>query len=118
MYEAQLSSDWTYILNDSRSCAVFCATRPIYNRLLKEVLPATPSVHAVLCLDATKDEPDALATAISAVGEGDTTGRLIMPPVPEDLADLIYTSGTTGKPKGMFHCLQTMSMIACIPYLD
>ncbi len=100
MYEAQLSSDWAYILNDSRSCAVMCATQAIYDRLHKQVLSSTPSVHAVLCLDAAKGEPHAFSTAMAAVGEGDLEGKLIMPPTPEDLADLIYTSGTTGRPKG------------------
>jgi len=101
MYEAQLSSDWAYILNDSRSCAVVCASQNIFDRLQKEVLPSTPSVHAVLCLDAPKGKPYAFSTAMSAVGDGDLAEKLIRAPTPEDLADLIYTSGTTGKPKGV-----------------
>lgn len=100
MYEAQLATDWTYILNDSRSCAVICATQDIFDRVQREVLPSTPSVHAALCLDAPEGESHAFATAMSAVGDGDQAGRLITPPTPEDLADLIYTSGTTGMPKG------------------
>jgi long-chain acyl-CoA synthetase len=100
MYEAQLPKDWTYILNDSGSCALFCATQDIYDRVQREVLPSTPAVHAILCLDAAEGEPHAFATAMSAVGEGDQERMLIRPPTPEDLADLIYTSGTTGQPKG------------------
>lgn len=100
MYEAQLANDWKYILNDSQSSVLFCATQDIYNRVHQEVLPSTPSVQAVLCLDAEEGEPHAFATAMSNT-MGDTEGRLILPPTQEDLANLIYTSGTTGKPKGV-----------------
>jgi long-chain acyl-CoA synthetase len=100
MYEAQLPSDWTYILNDSGSVAVFAATQDIYDKLQKEVLPSTPLVKASLCLDAPLGEPHAFQTAMAAV-ETDTVGSLIVAPDAEDLANLIYTSGTTGKPKGV-----------------
>ena len=110
MYEAQLPTDWTYILNDSGCCALFCATQDIYNRVQTEVLPSTPAVHAILCLDAAHGEPHAFATAMSMVGDGDQEGTLITPPTPEDLADLIYTSGTTGQPKGdSENCGHTMN---------
>eukprot|EP00934_Nitzschia_sp_Nitz4_P008121 Nitzschia sp. Nitz4//scaffold22_size323478//278027//280476//NITZ4_000581-RA/size323478-augustus-gene-0.211-mRNA-1//1//CDS//3329543159//8111//frame0 len=100
MYEAQLPGDWTYILNDSGSCAVFCANQTIYETLQKEVIPSTPGVQSVLCLDAAEGEPHAFATAMASV-KPDTEGSLILRPTPEDLANLIYTSGTTGKPKGV-----------------
>jgi len=100
MYEAQLASDWTYILNDSGSSVVFCATQDIYDRVQKEVLPLTPSVKAALCLDAPEGEPHAFATAMSA-SDADEDGKLVLPPTRDDLANLIYTSGTTGKPKGV-----------------
>ena len=107
MYEAQLPADWTYILNDSRSCAVVCASQQIYERLHREVLPSTPAVHAVLCLDAAPGEPHAFSTAMTTAGDGDFEGKLIMPPSPLDLADLIYTSGTTGRPKGKYFLLNS-----------
>ena len=66
MYEAQLPKDWAYILNDSESCTVFCATQDIYDRAQQEVLPSTPSVKAMLCLDAAEGEPHAFATAMAA----------------------------------------------------
>lgn len=102
MYEAQLASDWTYILNDSGSCAVFCATQEIYDRVQREVLPSTPFVQAALCIDAAEGEPHSFKTAMRAVGDGDQRGKLVTPPTAEDLADLIYTSGTTGMPKGRY----------------
>jgi long-chain acyl-CoA synthetase len=100
MYEAQLPSDWTYILNDSGSSVVFCATQDIFDKVQKEVLPMTPSVKASLCLDAPVGEPHAFATAMAA-NEIDDAGKLIVAPAQYDLANLIYTSGTTGKPKGV-----------------
>ncbi len=100
MYEAQLPSDWTYILNDSGAHTVFCATQEIYDKVKNEVLPSTPTVKASLCLDAPFDEPHSFERALSAC-EMDDNGSLISAPTPEDLAGLIYTSGTTGKPKGV-----------------
>jgi len=100
MYEAQLPSDWKYILNDSGSCALFCATQKIFDQVRTEVLPSTPTVQASLCLDAPLGDPHAFQTALS-LSEIDDSGSLIVRPVPDDLAGLIYTSGTTGRPKGV-----------------
>mmetsp|Transcript_6941 Transcript_6941/g.14275 ORF Transcript_6941/g.14275 Transcript_6941/m.14275 type:complete len:696 (+) Transcript_6941:104-2191(+) len=100
MYEAQLPSDWTYILNDSGADAVFCATQEIYDKVQNEVLPSTPTVKSSLCLDAPIEEPHSFEGALSSC-EMDYNGSLISAPTPEDLAGLIYTSGTTGKPKGV-----------------
>jgi long-chain acyl-CoA synthetase len=96
MYEAQLPSDWTYILNDSGSNAVFCATQEIFDKVQKEVLPSTPIVQSSFCLDAPLGDPHAFQTVLSNSGIDDN-GSLIVASVPEDLAGLIYTSGTTGR---------------------
>ncbi|KAL3922082.1 MAG: hypothetical protein SGILL_002396 [Bacillariaceae sp.] len=100
MYEAQLPSDWTYILNDSGSSVVFCATQEIFDKVQSEVLPQTPTVKTSLCLDAPIGEPHAFQTVLAA-SESDQDGKMIVTPTSEDLANLIYTSGTTGKPKGV-----------------
>lgn len=100
MYEAQLPSDWTYILNDSGADVVFCATQEIYDKVRNEVLPSTPTVKSSFCLDAPLDKPYSFEGALFA-SELDSNGSLISAPTPEDLAGLIYTSGTTGKPKGV-----------------
>lgn len=100
MYEAQLPSDWTYILNDSGAQVVFCATEEIFDKVQREVLPSTPSVTSSLCLNAPLGEPHSFQTALS-MSDMDSEGSLIIPPTPDDLAGLIYTSGTTGKPKGV-----------------
>ena len=91
MYEAQLPSDWTYILNDSGSCAVFCATQDIFDQVQQQVLPSTPTVKASLCLDAPLGEAHSFQTAMAA-SSGDAEGSMIRKPTKEDLANLIYTS--------------------------
>lgn len=100
MYEAQLPTDWTYILNDSGAKTVFCATPDIYHRVHTQVMPNTPHVQSCFCLDAPLGESHAFATAMDRV-EPDTEGKYIEAPTPDDMAGLIYTSGTTGKPKGV-----------------
>jgi long-chain acyl-CoA synthetase len=100
MYEAQLPKDWTYIVNDSESSVVFCATQDIYDRFMAEVLPQTTSVKAVLCLDGEVGEQHVFATQMEAATKNVDESSIIKPSE-DDLANLIYTSGTTGKPKGV-----------------
>ena len=100
MYEAQLPSDWSYIVQDAEPKVLFCATQEIYDRVQKDVKPNAPSsLQSILCLDAASGEPHAFSTLMDAVTTKDASN--IIPPTPEDLASLIYTSGTTGKPKGV-----------------
>lgn len=94
MYEAQLAADWTYILNDSGCTALFCATQEIFDQVHAQVLPSTPMVKSVLCLDAPEGEAHAFATQMAKAPAD--SASLIVEPTQEDLADLIYTSGTTG----------------------
>ena len=73
---------------------------------MKEVIPKTPSVKSVLCLDAEEGEEHAFSTHMNISmqlikqGKQDHLSSIIAPQ-PDDLANLIYTSGTTGKPKGV-----------------
>lgn len=98
MYEAQLSSDWRYIINDSGANVLFCSTQDIFDRVNKEVLPMTSHVHATLCLDAVDGEVYGYKTVAEDKG---TSLAAPIAPSEEDLANLIYTSGTTGNPKGV-----------------
>jgi long-chain acyl-CoA synthetase len=88
MYEAQLPSDWVYIVNDSSASVLFCATQDIYDRVQKEVLPSTPHIQASFCLDAPLGEAHAFTTALAA-SDLDITGSLIVKPSADDLANLI-----------------------------
>jgi long-chain acyl-CoA synthetase len=97
MYEAQMSSDWRYIITDSIATVVFCSTKNIFDRVNKEVLPMTPHVHAALCLDALDGETygyQTIAKDIRLLSKNDFSSVVKTPPTPEDLANLIYTSGT------------------------
>jgi len=103
MYEAQMPSDWSYILNDAEPKALVCASQAIYDSIQVAVATKPKSLQAILCLDAALGEPHAFATLMEDVGTTDTTttNTNIVPPTVDDLASLIYTSGTTGKPKGV-----------------
>lgn len=98
MYESQLPKDWTHILNDSESMTLICATEDIYLKVMKEVMPNTPLLKEVLCLDAATHEPNSFRGAMSRMEGIDVS---TIEPSPDDLANLIYTSGTTGLPKGV-----------------
>lgn len=103
MYEAQLPSDWIYILNDCSAKTVFCANKQIWSEVQQHVKPNTPSLQNSVVLSTPADEPDApyaLENMMKRI-ESDSQGLLINKPLPHDLANLIYTSGTTGKPKGV-----------------
>jgi long-chain acyl-CoA synthetase len=103
MYEAQLPSDWTYILNDCGAKTVFCANEEIWQTVQEKVKPDAPLLQNNIVLTTPLGEPDAPYAFENLMqwAEADTLGSLIEAPSPDDLANLIYTSGTTGKPKGV-----------------
>ena len=99
---AQLPKDWTHIINDSQCQTLFASTEEIYHTIKKEVLPSTPLLNEVICLDIPKEEPNSFEGLMDISRENCS----VVEPTEDDLANLIYTSGTTGKPKvgdGM-HC--------------
>lgn len=63
----------------------------------KEVLPSTPLLNEVICLDGPKAEPN----SFEGLMERNREECSVVTPTEDDLANLIYTSGTTGKPKGV-----------------
>ena len=99
LYEAQRSSDWQYIINDSQATVVFCSTKDVFNRFCKDVLPSTPLVYSRLCFDAVDGEEYGYQTVLERIQSSASLDHtsILTPPNEEDLANLIYTSGTTGK---------------------
>mmetsp|Transcript_3418 Transcript_3418/g.5059 ORF Transcript_3418/g.5059 Transcript_3418/m.5059 type:complete len:738 (+) Transcript_3418:49-2262(+) len=106
MYEAQLPSDWKYILNDAGCDALFCASEKIFEVANKEVVPDVETLKGNMCFDSKAGVPYGFQTALAEAKKRmqNTPGGFNMginEPSIDDLADLIYTSGTTGKPKGV-----------------
>lgn len=90
MYEAQLPSDWTYILNDSGCSAVVVASQEIFDRVQRDVVPNVGSLQSVLCFDAAAGEEHAFATQMArvesgAISRGDRHGAA---PLAHDLSSL------------------------------
>jgi long-chain acyl-CoA synthetase len=96
IYPTSSEEQVEWILSDSGSVAIFCASNPHVEKVdaVKGALPDLANVWSFdggaieTLIDAGKDLPD------SAVEERVATLH------PDSLATLIYTSGTTGRPKG------------------
>ncbi|HZU83938.1 MAG TPA: long-chain fatty acid--CoA ligase [Polyangiaceae bacterium] len=97
MYEAQLGSEWEYILADCRAAVVFAATDAIAVRL-RSARADLPALRHVVAFDAGPDDPASFAALLE---RGRATPVSPLMPVGDLEANLIYTSGTTGKPKGV-----------------
>jgi long-chain acyl-CoA synthetase len=97
MYEAQQAKEWEYILNDSGSKVVFCATDAIA-RTVSSMRASLPKVEHVIRFTGTESDADSIQGLLK---RGAETPSPMFTPKPTDMASLIYTSGTTGNPKGV-----------------
>jgi long-chain acyl-CoA synthetase len=97
MAEAQLESEWRYILADSGARVCFAASAAVANRVstLREDLL---DLQYIVSLDAAEHDPSSYARLLQLGVEREIKPRA---PNPSDVAALIYTSGTTGEPKGV-----------------
>jgi long-chain acyl-CoA synthetase len=96
MYEAQLPSEWEFILADCGAKIVFVANEAIAARLAS--LTNLADLRHIVRFDAPPEAPGSFAALL------DQGRRAPMPPISPAqgvTANLIYTSGTTGKPKGV-----------------
>lgn len=98
MYESQPDKEWEYIIRDSGSSLVICATSDIYRRVAA-FAGSVPAVRNHITLEDIPGGPCSYNDLLH-LGRDAFHGEAIEP-APDDLAVLIYTSGTTGEPKGV-----------------
>jgi len=98
MYEAQAERDWRYIINDSESKLVLCATEQIYGKV-KGYIDNVGNVKNVLCFDSDDELMHSYKRWMNSVTDEEPV--LPAPLKKDDVATIIYTSGTTGNPKGV-----------------
>jgi long-chain acyl-CoA synthetase len=97
MYQAQNAEEWEFIINDSESSVVLCATNEIYETV-KGMIGQISLLKRVIGFELDESNPDSYAALLKA---GEASPVPPQHPAPEETAGFIYTSGTTGKPKGV-----------------
>lgn len=97
MAEAQLESEWAYILADSGAKLCLAANSAVASRVnvLREDLL---DLQHIINLDGHHSDPTSFAGLLTAASQREIKARA---PKPTDVATIIYTSGTTGQPKGV-----------------
>jgi len=97
MYEAQMPSEWEFILGDCGAKVAFAADAAIATRL-SAAATHLPSLQHVLRFDGSEKDPDSFAALVE---RGHAAPAPFREPSPDVTANLIYTSGTMDKPKGV-----------------
>ncbi|AGP32657.1 AMP-dependent synthetase/ligase [Sorangium cellulosum] len=105
MYEAQLPSEWAFIINDCEAVAAIVATPQIYGKC-KDLPEKAPSLKHLVCLFEPAGPADGVPGARTTsyrelLAAGEESPAPAIQPTSKDTACLIYTSGTTGNPKGV-----------------
>ncbi|XXY51871.1 long-chain fatty acid--CoA ligase [Sorangium sp. So ce269] len=103
MYEAQLPSEWAFIINDCEAVAAVIATPQLHEKC-RDLPEKAPSLKHIICLFEPQGAgaPGAQTTSYEALlAAGEKSPAPPIKPTAEDMACLIYTSGTTGNPKGV-----------------
>jgi long-chain acyl-CoA synthetase len=97
MAEAQLESEWRYILADSGARVCFAASNAVANRVntLREDLL---DLQYIVNIEAAEHDASSFARLLQLGTERAIKARA---PSPTAVATIIYTSGTTGEPKGV-----------------
>jgi long-chain acyl-CoA synthetase len=101
MYEAQLPKEWKYIVEDSGSAVLCCATQAIYDRTA-DIQATSATLRARICFDAPASELHSYQHHLR-LGAAKRSTASVAPVFVDasETAGLIYTSGTTGEPKGV-----------------
>ncbi len=97
MYENQNSTEWEYILNDSKASIVLAHNSVIHD-VIERISQKMPHIKHVINIpdDATEH---LCFNKLLALGKQHPTP--VIPSKRDDLMSIIYTSGTTDKPKGV-----------------
>ncbi len=98
MYEAQLESDWKYIIEDSDAKMCLVATDNIYDKVSTYV-GKVGHLNSVLCFNADKSKMNSYKKWMHIAK--DLPDVPVASIKPSEISTIIYTSGTTGKPKGV-----------------
>ncbi|WP_437275014.1 long-chain fatty acid--CoA ligase [Sorangium sp. So ce375] len=117
MYEAQLPSEWAFIINDCEAVAAIVATPQIYGKC-RDLHEKAPSLKHVVCLfdpDGARDGVPGAKTSSykELLAAGERSPAPAIQPTSKDTACLIYTSGTTGNPKGVILSHGNISSNVC-----
>lgn len=96
MYEAQLPTEWEFILADCGAKIAFVASEAIAARLA--TAPSLTDLRHIVPFDASPGAPESFAALLD---QGRRAPAPPIRPAPSVMANLVYTSGTTGKPKGV-----------------
>jgi long-chain acyl-CoA synthetase len=97
MYEAQLASEWKFILRDCGAKVVFAQAGAPYEQVAA-MRGELPKLMHVIGLGLPSADPTSFDALLEAGAAFPVEPR---DPSPSSLAGLIYTSGTTGDPKGV-----------------
>ncbi len=102
MYQAQMASEWEFIVRDAEAVVAIGADEPLVEKLT-EIASRVPTLKHILGLSLSADNTSSYAHLVTHAPI--TASEEV---TPEDLASIIYTSGTTGAPKGV--CLTHMNL--------
>jgi long-chain acyl-CoA synthetase len=97
MYESQNSSEWEYILADSKASIVFAHNSVIHD-VIARISQKLPHIRHVINIH--DDETEHMCfNKLLTLGKQYPTP--VIPPKRDEIMGIIYTSGTTDKPKGV-----------------
>jgi long-chain acyl-CoA synthetase len=97
MYESQNSSEWEYILADSKASIVFAHNSVIHD-VIERISQKLPHIKHVVNIH--DDETEHMCfNKLLALGKKHPTP--VIPAQRDEVMGIIYTSGTTDKPKGV-----------------